>query len=129
MAEADLKGPVIHTLETGVVSKVCAARMVCATHNGFQLDASFDSGADHSVEPPQTLKHMEAARQPVKVKLLPKSITVKGYVGPARSITHEVTINLRFDTESGPLKYAMYVVGYQVVIYLRVWVTYCLVGQ
>lgn len=46
-----LEEHVIPTLETTVV---CAAPMICATNDGFQLDASFDSGADHSVVPPKT---------------------------------------------------------------------------
>ncbi|RHY87322.1 hypothetical protein DYB31_015323, partial [Aphanomyces astaci] len=67
------------------------------------LDASFDSGADQSVVPPATLAKLKKQGHNVLVTKLKTPIKVKGFVGPAHTVTEEATMDLRFVTDAGPL--------------------------
>ncbi|RQM12335.1 hypothetical protein B5M09_011258 [Aphanomyces astaci] len=70
---------------------------------GDILDASFDSGADHSVVPPKTLTKFRDQRRDVIVHKLASPIMVKGFVGPPYRVTEEAVLDLCFETDGGPL--------------------------
>ncbi|ETV97426.1 hypothetical protein H310_09756 [Aphanomyces invadans] len=92
--------PVQPTLEAAIS---CAARVVCTASQTIPLDASFDSGADQSVIPPATIKMLQAAGRDVVVTDLPAPVVVRGFVGPSHTVTQEVKIDLKFETDAGPL--------------------------
>ncbi|CAK4770906.1 unnamed protein product, partial [Aphanomyces euteiches] len=77
--------------------------VVCIANNTLTLDVSFDSGADQSVLPRKTLELLRAQGKMVKVTKLESPIMVKGFVGAAYQVNEEATLDLRFNTESGPL--------------------------
>ncbi|KAF0711038.1 hypothetical protein As57867_005399, partial [Aphanomyces stellatus] len=66
-------------------------------------DASFDSGADQSVVPPSTLAKLKKQGRDIVVTKLKAPIKVKGFVGPTHVVTEEATMDLRFETDAGPL--------------------------
>ncbi|RQM27062.1 hypothetical protein B5M09_012245, partial [Aphanomyces astaci] len=82
---------------------MCAARVVCTASQAVALDASFDSGADQSVMPPSTLRMLQDAGRDVVVTDLPAPVVVRGFVGPSHTVTQEVKLDLKFDTDAGPL--------------------------
>ncbi|RLN99441.1 hypothetical protein DYB28_005996 [Aphanomyces astaci] len=98
---------VVETVDVAGVSLdnavMCAARMVCVAGQAVSLDASFDSGADQSVVPPATLAKLKKQGRNVLVTKLKTPIKVKGFVGPAHTVTEEATMDLRFVTDAGPL--------------------------
>ncbi|CAK4720530.1 unnamed protein product, partial [Aphanomyces euteiches] len=77
--------------------------VVCIANNTLTLDVSFDSGADQSVLPRKTLELLRAQGKMVKVTKLESPTMVKGFVGAAYQVNEEATLDLRFNTESGPL--------------------------
>ncbi|CAK4196662.1 unnamed protein product, partial [Aphanomyces euteiches] len=81
----------------------CAARVVCVAGRTVTLAASFDSGADQSVVPPKTLAKLRSEGRDIKVVKLSEPVLVKGFTGPAHSVTEEAVLQLRFETEAGPL--------------------------
>ncbi|RQM21703.1 hypothetical protein B5M09_009480, partial [Aphanomyces astaci] len=98
---------VVETVDVAEVSLdnavMCAARVVCVAGQAVSLDASFDSGADQSVVPPATLAKLKKQGRNVLVTKLKTPIKVKGFVGPAHTVTEEATMDLRFETDAGPL--------------------------
>ncbi|ETV72204.1 hypothetical protein H257_12679 [Aphanomyces astaci] len=82
---------------------MCAARVVCTASQAVALDASFDSGADQSVIPPNTLRMLQDAGRDVTVMDLSAPVAVRGFVGPSHTVTQEVKLDLKFDTDAGPL--------------------------
>ncbi|RHY54925.1 hypothetical protein DYB30_013223, partial [Aphanomyces astaci] len=98
---------VVETVDVAEVSLdnavMCAARVVCVAGQAVSLDASFDSGADQSVVPPATLSKLKKQGRNVLVTKLKTPIKVKGFVGPAHTVTEEATMDLRFETDAGPL--------------------------
>ncbi|ETV69661.1 hypothetical protein H257_14685 [Aphanomyces astaci] len=56
-----------------------------------------------SVVPPTTLAKLKKLGRNVLVTELKIPIKVKGFVGPSHSVTEEATIDLRFETDAGPL--------------------------
>ena len=79
------------------------ARVVCVIAADVHLDASFDSGADQAVIPPKMLDRLRAAGKDVVVNDLQESARVKGFMGPAHTVTQEAIVDLRFETSAGPL--------------------------
>ncbi|RHY89315.1 hypothetical protein DYB35_013789, partial [Aphanomyces astaci] len=82
---------------------MCAARVVCTASQAVALDASFDSGADQSVIPPNTLRMLQDAGRDVTVMDVSAPVAVRGFVGPSHTVTQEVKLDLKFDTDAGPL--------------------------
>ncbi|RHX96792.1 hypothetical protein DYB25_007099 [Aphanomyces astaci] len=82
---------------------MCAARVVCTASQAVALDASFDSGADQSVIPPNTLRMLQDAGRDVTVMDLSAPVAVRCFVGPSHTVTQEVKLDLKFDTDAGPL--------------------------
>ncbi|RLO02002.1 hypothetical protein DYB28_001056 [Aphanomyces astaci] len=60
-------------------------------------------GWSGSVVPPTTLVKLKKLGRNVLVTKLKIPIKVKGFVGPAHSVTEEATMDLRFETDAGPL--------------------------
>ncbi|KAF0701754.1 hypothetical protein As57867_007834, partial [Aphanomyces stellatus] len=98
---------VVETVDIADVSLdnavMCAARVVCVAGQAVSLDASFDSGADQSVVPPSTLAKLKKQGRDIVVTKLKAPIKVKGFVGPTHVVTEEATMDLRFETDAGPL--------------------------
>ncbi|KAF0701908.1 hypothetical protein AaE_016248 [Aphanomyces astaci] len=98
---------VVETVDVAEVSLdnavMCAARVVCVAGQAVSLDASFDSGADQSVVPPATLTKLKKQGRNVLVTKLKTPMKVQGFVGPAHTVTEEATMDLRFETDAGPL--------------------------
>ncbi|ETV79143.1 hypothetical protein H257_07230 [Aphanomyces astaci] len=67
------------------------------------LDASFDSGADQSVIPPKTFQLLKDAGRDVVVTDLPTPVLVRGFVGPSHTVTQEVKLTLKFETDVSSL--------------------------
>ncbi|RHZ38922.1 hypothetical protein DYB26_016010, partial [Aphanomyces astaci] len=78
-------------------------KSVTVVETAVSLDASFDSGADQSVVPPATLTKLKKQGRNVLVTKLKTPIKVQGIVGPAHTVTEEFTMDLRFETDAGPL--------------------------
>ena len=92
--------PVLVTVDNAVA---CAARVVCVAGGTVSMNASFDSGADQSVVPPQTLARLQKSGRLVSVMDLAEPIQVRDFAGAAHSVTQEAVMDLRFETEVGPL--------------------------
>ncbi|KAF0688712.1 Aste57867_19688 [Aphanomyces stellatus] len=98
---------VVETVDIADVSLdnavMCAARVVCVAGQTVSLDASFDSGADQSVVPPSSLAKLKKQGRDIVVTKLKAPIKVKGFVVPTHVVTEEATMDLRFETDAGPL--------------------------
>ncbi|RLO13346.1 hypothetical protein DYB28_001836 [Aphanomyces astaci] len=77
---------------------MCESRVVCTANQTVALDASFDSDADQSA-----IRMLPDAGHDVAVMDLPSPVVVPDFVGPSRTVTQEVKLDLKFDTEAGPL--------------------------
>ncbi|RHY98933.1 hypothetical protein DYB35_009803, partial [Aphanomyces astaci] len=94
----------MRTVEPSEESAVlCVARVVCTASQAVALDASFDSGADQSVIPPRTLQMLKDAGRDVVLTDLLTPVVVRGFVGPSHTVTQEVKLTLKFETDVGSL--------------------------